>query len=89
MTDYFPQPATEPHGLFMHMHDHDWVEAGAKLNPNGTWSALFTCTLCPDVGVGGKVGPIPRGFCESCHWVQKKPGRKKCEECKARLDVAS
>ena len=28
-------------------------------HPNGTWSSVWRCGICPDVGVGGKVGPIP------------------------------
>lgn len=86
MTGYFPDPGPMSVGpARAYMHEHEWTEVGAYLNPNGTWSALFTCSLCPDVGLGGHVGPIPPGYC-LCGWVQRAPGRKRCEDCKRPLD---
>lgn len=76
----FDSPPALPGGLMTFIHDHVWTEVGAQRNPNGTWCALFACSLCPDIGVGGYVGPIPSGWC-SCGWVQSKWPRKKCEEC--------
>lgn len=80
---YFTDPQ-QPHSVYLRVHDHEWVEAGALLNPNGTWSSLWTCAVCPDVGIGGKVGPIPAGHCP-CGWVQHKFPRKRCEDCKRPL----
>lgn len=84
MTDYFdpPHPPPPNGNIFIHIHPHEWVEMGARLNPNGTWSSVWGCTVCPDVTTGEKVGPIPPGYCPRCQWVQKKWPRKKCEECK-------
>lgn len=87
MTGYFPdpEPPVNP-GLYAYVHTHELTQVGARLNPNGTWGALFGCSLCPDIVVGDHVGPIPDGYCHHCGWVQEKPERKKCEECKAPLN---
>lgn len=84
---HFDQPAALPGAMRLHMHDHDWVEVGAHLNPNGTWRAVFACTLCPDIGQGGHIGPVPPGYCPSCGWVQHRWPRRRCEECKTPLDT--
>ncbi len=80
MTTMFTEPSQPTVGRF-YAHDHDWVEVGAKQNPNGTWTSAWACTICPDIGSGGQVGPVPAGYCR-CGWVQKKWPRKRCEECK-------
>ena len=73
-----------PSGMMLaYRHEHDYVEVGAQHNPNGTWSSLWGCTACPDIFVGGKVGPIPYGYCHRCRWVQRDDIGKRCEECKA------
>ena len=87
MVDYFPDPEPPPTtggGTFLWSHEHVWDPAFAILNPNGTHNAIYRCRVCTDLGVGGRVGPIPEGYCH-CGWVQKKPGRKRCEECKRPL----
>lgn len=80
MTDQFPTP-TQPDMVYEYVHDHDWTEIGARLNRNGTWTSVWSCSVCPDIGLGGLVGPIPAGRCR-CGWVQKKWPRKRCEECR-------
>lgn len=85
MAECFPQPPPADGTLLAYRHDHEMVEVGASRNPNGTWSSVWACELCPDVFLGGYVGPIPAGFCHRCHWVQLKPNRKKCEGCKSPL----
>lgn len=88
MTEYFPQPE-DPSGILLaYRHPCEWVEVAAQRNPNGTWSSLWECVVCTDVAVGAFVGPIPEGFCRRCHWVQHKPKRRNCEECKAPLRTA-
>ena len=84
----FENPA-EPTIVYAYRHDHKWeLAVGAKQNPNGTWSSLWRCALCPDIGVGGNVGPIPDGYC-ACGWVQKNPDAPRCEECKRPLARAA
>lgn len=78
--EYFTEPS-EPGCVYAYSHEHEWIEIGAQVNPNGTWSSVWACVLCPDIGIGGKVGPVPAGYCP-CGWVQRKPNRKRCEECK-------
>lgn len=86
MTDYFEQPAAPAPrgGLLAYAHDHKWYEVSAELNANGTWSSLWACERCPDVAIGGNVGPIPPGYCR-CGWVQQEWPREKCEDCKRPL----
>lgn len=81
--NYFKEPEapTAHGGMFAYLHEHEWTEVGAQLNPNGTHSSLWGCAHCPDVAIGDYVGPIPEGFCLWCNWVQRKPKRKKCEDC--------
>lgn len=67
---------------YAYIHTHDLTLRGAELNPNGTWTSLWDCSLCPDIIRGAHIGPVPKGYCHACGWVQKKWPRKKCEECK-------
>ena len=84
MTGYFTDPI-EP-GIFLHLHAHEWFQVGARLAPNGAWYSVWACELCPDIGSGGPVGPIPPGYCH-CGWVQRRWPRKRCEECKRPFEV--
>lgn len=86
MIETFADP-TQPDCVYEHRHDHDWYEIGARQAPSGVWFSIWACTLCPDIGSGGPVGPVPPGYCWRCHWVQRKWPRKRCEECKAEFDV--
>ena len=79
-----PPPPRGGGGVYLHSHEHDLVMVGARLNPNGTWSSVWTCSLCPDVIAGALVGPIPPGWCR-CGWVQREPIGGTCEECDRRL----
>lgn len=81
----FVAPPSEPSITYLHSHSHVWFEVGARLNPNGTWTSVWACEVCPDIGLGGYVGPIPPGYCKHCQWVQKRWPREKCEECKAKI----
>lgn len=87
MSDYFEAPA-KPGITMLHIHEHEWKEVGASQNPNGTWSSVWACNLCPDIGVGGPVGPIPPGFCQRCQWVNEDPAKTKCDECGVEKVVA-
>lgn len=78
--EVFTDP-TKPTMVFIDRHEHDWYEVAAEQSPNGVWHSVWCCTLCPDVGLGGRVGPVPVGFCFRCGWVQRKANRRKCEEC--------
>lgn len=85
-TEYFSDPG-EPGTLHLYIHEHEWFEIGAQRASNGVWYSVWACELCPDIGEGGKVGPIPPGYCP-CGWVQKKWPRKKCEDCKREMRSA-
>jgi hypothetical protein len=86
----FDEPGPPYPNHLHYSHRHNLTMAGAKVNPNGTWSSLWTCSECPDVFVGGKVGPVPPGYCMCCGWVQRKKWpRKRCEECRAAMEAAS
>lgn len=88
--DYNYRPPTHGGGLYYYTHTHNWEECGAQINPNGTHNSLWRCTICTDIAVGGRVGPIPPGFCRRCGWVQqKKWPRKRCEDCKAPLEESA
>lgn len=76
----FPEPsAPYPNDLIWH-HSHDLTMVGATREPNGTWSSVWACSLCPDIFRGGKVGPVPAGF-HGCGWVQREWPRDTCEDC--------
>lgn len=72
---------TKPNMTMLRIHEHDWYEIGAQLNPNGRWSSLWRCVECPDIGIGGYAGTDPAGLC-GCGWVQKDQSVTACEECK-------
>lgn len=77
----FKTPTAPYPNVLAYAHEHDLrLTDTAKRNPNGTFSSLWECTHCPDVFIGGHIGPIPPGYC-GCGWVQKKWPRKKCEDC--------
>lgn len=80
-TERFPEPGPPPArsgGIYLYSHPHDWAMIGARLNPNGTWSSVWSCSLCPDICTGDNVGPIPVGYCP-CRWVDDPS--KPCPEC--------
>lgn len=79
---WFPEPdAPYPNHVAV-AHEHNLtVLPTVKRNPNGTFSSLWECSLCPDIFVGDHVGPIPSGRCVGCGWVQRKWPRKRCENC--------
>lgn len=81
MSTTFPVPTRQPGAVYEFIHAHVWFEVGAKRSPIGVWFSVWACELCPDIGTGGPVGPVPMGYC-SCGWVQAKWPRKKCENCK-------
>jgi hypothetical protein len=89
VTLFKPTPPPEIRGgVYEYIHPHEWTEVGAKWNPNGTWSGLYACAHCPDIGVGGLVGPIPDGYCP-CGWVQRNPKASKCEDCGRPMECAA
>lgn len=69
-----------PRGLYLHIHTHDWYQVGANLNPNGRWSSVWSCRLCPDIGSGGYIGPEPAGLC-ACQFVTSTAGATRCADC--------
>ena len=71
--------STEPTVSRLYVHEHEWTEVGAERNPNGTWTAVFECAHCPDLGLGGNVGPVPPGMC-GCGWVDE-PEATTCADC--------
>lgn len=78
----FPEPSAPYPNVLAFAHEHRLTMLGtAQRNPNGTFSSLWECADCPDIFVGGHVGPMPPGMC-SCGWVQRKWPRKRCEDCK-------
>lgn len=82
----FPEPRAPYPNLLAYAHKHQltMLTTMQQRNPNGTLSSLWSCSQCPDIFVGGHVGPIPDGWC-SCGWVND-PDRKKCAECKRPLE---
>lgn len=87
MDGYFPEPEPPHPNHLAYAHTHDLTMVGAQVNPNGTWSSLWSCSECPDIFVGGYAGPIPPGWCP-CGWVQRYWPRKRCEECRRPMVTA-
>lgn len=87
--DWFPEPSAPYPNVIAFAHEHSLrMLSTVQRNPNGTFSSLWECKLCPDIFVGGYVGPIPSGRCVF-GWVQRKWPRKKCEDCKRELEQSN
>lgn len=46
--DPIRQPTSDV-GVYLHKHEHEWVEIGAERWENGVWHPVFECAVCTDV----------------------------------------
>lgn len=44
-----PRKPTDETGVYLFVHQHDWLEVGAEQYPSGSWHPVFRCQVCTNV----------------------------------------